>query len=142
VILSHGGRRAERGSPPVRAGSAADRQTVDNSGQRWSPNVSQIRRSLHLWPSDLEWRRHATWSSSLPTSTTTSTTTRDQGQITLLKAIREALGLHAGWKGAVLARTADLLDLAGATSLTASRRGAPWEKVRRQVRAARVRSRR
>jgi hypothetical protein len=46
------------------------------------------------------------------------------------------------WRRAVLAGTADLLDLASAASLPASRRGAPWEEVRRQVRAARVRSRR
>jgi hypothetical protein len=40
----------------------------------------------------------------------------------------------------VLARTADLLELAGAVSVPASKRGTPWEEVRRQVRAARARA--
>jgi hypothetical protein len=51
--LGHMEDGAERGVPSVRAGSAADRRTTDNSGQRWSPNVSQIHRSLHLQPPDL-----------------------------------------------------------------------------------------
>jgi hypothetical protein len=37
----------------------------------------------------------------------------------------------------VLARTADLLELAGAVSVPANKRGTPWEEVRRQVRATR-----
>jgi antitoxin PrlF len=73
-----------------------------------------------------------------------------KGQITLPKAIREALGLREGdqvvfrveGQRAVLARTADLLDLASTVSVPASRRGTPWEEVRRQVRSARARSRR
>jgi antitoxin PrlF len=73
-----------------------------------------------------------------------------KGQITLPKAIREALGLHEGdqvvfrveGRRAVLARTADLLDLAGVVSVPASKRATPWEEVRRQVRAARARDRR
>jgi hypothetical protein len=56
-----------RSPRPVRAGSATDGQTTDNSGQERYPNVSQTRRSLHLQPSDLVGRRRATWSSSLPT---------------------------------------------------------------------------
>ena len=72
-----------------------------------------------------------------------------KGQITLPKAIREALGLHEGDQvvfrveghRAVLARTAELLDLAGAVSVPASKRGTPWEEVRRQARAARARGR-
>ncbi|HEX8857625.1 MAG TPA: AbrB/MazE/SpoVT family DNA-binding domain-containing protein [Actinomycetes bacterium] len=67
-----------------------------------------------------------------------------KGQITLPKAIREALGLHEGdqvifrveGQRAVLARTADLLDLAGAVSVPASKRGTQWEEARRQVRVA------
>jgi hypothetical protein len=39
---------------------------------------------------------------------------------------------------AFLARTADLLDLAGTVSVPASKRGVPWEEVRRQVRSARA----
>jgi hypothetical protein len=52
--------------------------------------------------------------------------------------------LRRGVEGqrAVLARTADLLELAGAVSVPASKRGTPWDEVRRQVRAARARARR
>jgi hypothetical protein len=39
----------------------------------------------------------------------------------------------------VLARTADLLGLAGAVSVPASKRATPWEEVRRQARVARAR---
>jgi AbrB family looped-hinge helix DNA binding protein len=73
-----------------------------------------------------------------------------KGQITLPKVVRDALGLHAGDQvvfrvegdRAVLARTPDLLDLAGAVRVPAGKRGTPWEEVRRQVRAARARERR
>jgi AbrB family looped-hinge helix DNA binding protein len=73
-----------------------------------------------------------------------------KGQITLPKAVRDALGLEAGDQivfrveggRAVLARTADLLELAGAVSVPASKRGAAWEDVRRQVRTARAHARR
>jgi AbrB family looped-hinge helix DNA binding protein len=73
-----------------------------------------------------------------------------KGQITLPKVVRDALGLHAGDQvvfrvegdRAVLARTPDLLDLAGAVRVPAGKRGTPWEEVRRQVRAARARDRR
>jgi antitoxin PrlF len=71
-----------------------------------------------------------------------------KGQVTLPKAVREALGLEEGdqvvfrvdGRRAFLARTADLLDLAGAVSVPASKRGTPWEEVRRQVRSARARA--
>jgi antitoxin PrlF len=71
-----------------------------------------------------------------------------EGQVTLPKAVREALGLKEGdqivfrveGRRVVLARTADLLDLAGTVSVPASKRGIPWEKVRRQVRSARARA--
>ncbi len=73
-----------------------------------------------------------------------------KGQITLPKAVREALGLQAGDQvvfrveghHAILARTADLLELAGTVSVPASKRGTPWDEVRRQVRSARARARR
>jgi antitoxin PrlF len=73
-----------------------------------------------------------------------------KGQITLPKVVRDALGLHAGDQvvfrvegdRAVLARTPDLLDLAGAVRVPAGKRGTPWEEVRRQVRVARARDRR
>src|SRR5215216_4902528 len=52
--------------PLVRAGSAAEWQTVDNGGQERSLDVRQTRRSLHLQPPDLGRRRPVQWSSSLP----------------------------------------------------------------------------
>jgi AbrB family looped-hinge helix DNA binding protein len=73
-----------------------------------------------------------------------------KGQITLPKPVREALGLEEGDQvvfrvegdRAVLARTADLLEVAGTVAVPAAKRGTPWEEVRRQVRAARSRTRR
>ena len=73
-----------------------------------------------------------------------------KGQVTLPKAVRDALGLQEGdqivfrveGRRAALARTTDLLDLAGAVSVPASKRGAAWEEVRRQVRTARAHARR
>ena len=72
-----------------------------------------------------------------------------KGQVTIPRAVREALGLGEGdhlvfrveGKRAVLARTADLLDLAGAVEVPAEKRGASWDEVRRRTRAARARSR-
>lgn len=72
-----------------------------------------------------------------------------KGQVTLPKSVREALGLKAGdnvvfrveSKRAVLARTPDFLELAGAVSVPAAKRGTAWGEVRRRTRAARARSR-
>ena len=71
-----------------------------------------------------------------------------KGQVTLPKAVREALGLEEGdqvvfrveGRRAFLARTADLLDLAGTVAVPAGKRGTPWEGVRRQVRSSRARA--
>jgi antitoxin PrlF len=73
-----------------------------------------------------------------------------KGQVTIPKAVREALGLTEGdavvfrveGHRAVLARTADLLELAGDVSVPAAKRGVAWDEVRRQTRAARAASRR
>jgi antitoxin PrlF len=73
-----------------------------------------------------------------------------KGQVTLPKAVREALDLKEGdqvvfrvdGRRAYLARTTDLLDLAGTVRVPASKRGAPWEEVRRQARSARAHARR
>jgi antitoxin PrlF len=70
-----------------------------------------------------------------------------KGQVTIPKAVREALRLGEGdhlvfrveGQRAVLARTADLLDLAGAVEVPAEKRGVPWDEVRRRTRAARIR---
>jgi antitoxin PrlF len=71
-----------------------------------------------------------------------------KGQVTIPRAVREALGLGEGdyllfrveGQRAVLARTADLLDLAGAVEVPAAKRGASWDEIRRRTRAARIRS--
>jgi antitoxin PrlF len=68
-----------------------------------------------------------------------------KGQVTIPRAVREALGLDEGdhlifrveGQRAVLARTADLLDLAGAVEVPAEKRGLAWDEVRRRTRAAR-----
>ena len=68
-----------------------------------------------------------------------------KGQITIPRAVREALGLGEGdhvvfrveGRRAVLARTADLLDLAGSVEVPAEKRGVAWDEIRRRTRAAR-----
>lgn len=69
-----------------------------------------------------------------------------KGQLTVPKAVREALELHEGdqvvfrveGKRAALGRTPDLLDLAGSVPVPAQKRGAPWSEVRRRTRADRA----
>lgn len=73
-----------------------------------------------------------------------------KGQVTIPKAVRDALGLAEGdsvvfrveGQRAVLARTPDLLELAGAVSVPAAKRGVAWDEIRRRTRAARSPSRR
>ncbi len=73
-----------------------------------------------------------------------------KGQITIPKEVRDALGISEGDQvvfrveqhRAVLARTPDLLDLAGAVDVPAARRGVPWDDVRRRSRRARAEARR
>ena len=68
-----------------------------------------------------------------------------KGQVTIPRSVREALGLRDGdavifrviGNRAVLARTRNLLDLAGAVDVPADRRGAAWEEIRQQARAGR-----
>jgi antitoxin PrlF len=72
-----------------------------------------------------------------------------KGQITLPKAVRDALGLRRGDEvvfrvesdRAVLAKTPDFLELAGAVSVPPSKRGTSWDEVRRRTRAARAKAR-
>jgi AbrB family looped-hinge helix DNA binding protein len=73
-----------------------------------------------------------------------------KGQVTIPKAVREALGLADGdsvvfrveGQRAVLARTPDLLELAGAVSVPAAKRSVGWDEIRKRTRATRAPSRR
>ena len=71
-----------------------------------------------------------------------------KGQITIPKSVREALKLSEGdevvfrlieGERAILARTPDLLELAGRVSVPAEARGLSWEEIRRRAWAAQVR---
>ena len=73
-----------------------------------------------------------------------------KGQVTVPRAVREALALQEGdrvvfrveGRRAVLARTPDLLALAGSVSVPAAKRGTPWAEVLRQTRRSRAAPRR
>jgi AbrB family looped-hinge helix DNA binding protein len=73
-----------------------------------------------------------------------------KGQITIPRAVREALALETGDEvvfrvdgdRAVLARSRDLLALAGSISVPVGKRGTPWTEVLRQTRRARAGARR
>ena len=68
-----------------------------------------------------------------------------KGQVTLPKAVREALALAEGDRvvfrvegdRAILARTPDLLALAGSISVPAEVRGMPWGEVLERAHRAR-----
>ena len=70
-----------------------------------------------------------------------------KGQVTIPKCVRDALGLKEGdevvfrveGKRAVLARTANLIDLAGSVRVPVAKRGIPWSEIRRRTRVARAR---
>ena len=69
-----------------------------------------------------------------------------KGQITIPKMVRETLGITAGDQivfrveqhRAILAKTPNLLDLAGTVDVPAAKRGVPWDEVRRGTRRARA----
>lgn len=60
-----------------------------------------------------------------------------KGQVTIPKAVREALALETGDRvvfrveqhRAIIARTPDLLEMAGAVEVPAAKRGARWDEV-------------
>ena len=73
-----------------------------------------------------------------------------KGQVTVPKAVRDALGIregdevvfHVEGNRAVLTRTPDFLALAGSVSVPAAKRNAAWDDVIRKTRAARSATRR
>lgn len=70
-----------------------------------------------------------------------------KGQVTVPKAVREALGIQEGdelvfrveGNRAVLARTPDFLALAGTILVSSARRNVAWDEVIRKTRAAKRR---
>lgn len=71
-----------------------------------------------------------------------------KGQLTIPKPVREALKLTEGdrvvfrvieGERAILARTPDLLELAGSVSVPSEVRGLPWSEIRRRGWAAQLR---
>ena len=73
-----------------------------------------------------------------------------KGQVTVPKAVRDALGIKEGdgvvfrveGNRAVLARTPDFLELAGAIRVPAAKRNVAWDEVIRRTRSERAEARR
>jgi antitoxin PrlF len=69
-----------------------------------------------------------------------------KGQITIPKAVRDALGMNEGdsilfrvdGNRAVIATTPDFLELAGTFTVPASKRNVAWDDVLRRTRKARA----
>jgi antitoxin PrlF len=72
-----------------------------------------------------------------------------KGQVTVPKAVREALGIKEGdeivfrveGNRAVIARTPDFLDLAGSIRVPAAKRNVAWDDVIRRTRSERAAAR-
>jgi AbrB family looped-hinge helix DNA binding protein len=73
-----------------------------------------------------------------------------KGQVTVPKSVRDALGIKEGdevvfrveGRRAVLARTPDLLELAGTIRVPAAKRNVAWDDVIRRTRSERAAARR
>ncbi len=73
-----------------------------------------------------------------------------KGQITIPKAVREALGLKEGdavlfkvdGERAVIARTPSLMEIAGTFEVPLEKRNTPWDEVIRETRRKRAAARR
>jgi antitoxin PrlF len=76
-------------------------------------------------------------------------TVTSKGQVTIPKAVRDALGIKEGdevifrveGNRAVLARTPDLLALAGSVRVPAGKRNVAWDDVIRRTRSDRAAAR-
>jgi antitoxin PrlF len=68
-----------------------------------------------------------------------------KGQVTIPKSVRDALALDEGDEivfrveqtRAIVAKTADFLEMAGAVTVPCAKRGTPWDEVIRQTRRVR-----
>jgi antitoxin PrlF len=73
-----------------------------------------------------------------------------KGQVTVPKAVRDALGIEEGdeivfrveGNRAILARTADFLELAGTIPVPPSKRNTSWDEIVRRTRSDRAALRR
>ncbi len=73
-----------------------------------------------------------------------------KGQLTIPRAVREALAIEQGdeilfrveGQRAIIARSPDLIQLAGSVSVPAPKQGTPWDVVLRETRRTRAASRR
>ena len=73
-----------------------------------------------------------------------------KGQVTIPRAVREALAIGEGdavtfrveGNRALIARTPDLMQLGGSVSVPAEKRGTPWDEVLRETRRIRAAARR
>jgi AbrB family looped-hinge helix DNA binding protein len=80
----------------------------------------------------------------------TAATVTSKGQVTIPKAVRDALGIKAGDEvifrvegdRAVLARVPDFLALASSVRVPAAKRNAVWDDVIRRTRSNRAATRR
>lgn len=72
-----------------------------------------------------------------------------KGQITIPRAVRDALGLETGdsvlfrvdSERAVLTRTPNFIDLAGSVPVPPSKKGATFEEIRHEARRVRAKDR-
>jgi AbrB family looped-hinge helix DNA binding protein len=73
-----------------------------------------------------------------------------KGQVTIPKAVRDALELHEGDEivfrvertRAIVAKTPDFIDMAGSVAVPLAKRGTAWDETLRQTRRARSERRR
>ena len=69
-----------------------------------------------------------------------------KGQLTVPRAVREALSLNEGdavvfrveGDRAILAKTPDLISLAGSINVPADKRGKPWDEIRAEAHRIRL----